>query len=373
MTELDPGQRAAVEKACRFVASGRRGHLWIGGLAGTGKTTVLQELANRLPDVPLLAPTNKAANVIGQKLGNRITKTIHNAIKLYRGQEVRAEDGKLGPVFKEKRFEARTVLLDECSMVEEKLGADLQAVCNQIIAFGDPGQLGPVGKNVLPFFKGKPDAVLTTNHRQKKAGAGILRAAYDVRDGKQVFTVDSNEFTAYPLTGKFTEADFNGVDTVLVHQNKTRHQLNDCYRAYRGIAGKVRAGERLVAQRHIRDEDIIKSDRFLVLKDHSPGAALVLRSLDTDKVFKFQGAVIDQLGQPEPEADIPFFAFGYAITVHMAQGSEVPSVLIVDDYWVPPNEKYDFTRWCYVAITRGAKRVTILSNRFPIAEDWRAA
>jgi exodeoxyribonuclease-5 len=369
MTKLDPGQRVAVENACRFVASGRPGCLWIGGLAGTGKTTVAQEIARRFPDAPLLAPTNKAAAVLGKKLG-RQAHTIHRAIMLYKGKAVDEEDGKLKPVFKDKSFNARLVLLDECSMVEEKLGNKLLACCNQIIAFGDPGQLGPVGKNVLPFFKGKPNVTLITNHRQGKAGDGIIRAAYAVRDGKRVFTIDSDEFTArcIPSDPTIWNLYFTNADRILCHQNKTRHTLNDGYRIFRGFTGPVRAGERLVAQRHILELGIIKSDDFRVLADWAPGTSLKLKSLDTEKVFHFKGAVIDKLNQPEPPDKVPFFAFGYVTTVHMAQGSEWSHVLIVDDY-----VSDEYRKWSYTGFTRGAEQVTVLSDRFPITEGWIAA
>jgi exodeoxyribonuclease-5 len=368
MKELDPGQRVAVEKAMAFVRSGRPGYLWIGGLAGTGKTTVAQEIARRFPDAPLLAPTNKAAAVLGKKLGRQAV-TIHRAIMLYKGKAVDEEDGKLKPVFKDKPFNARLVLLDECSMVEEKLGNKLLACCNQIIAFGDPGQLGPVGKDARPFFKGEPDVMLHENHRQGKAGDGILRAAYAVREGKRVFTIDSDEFTArgYPERFEQLHPYFSNADAILCHQNKTRHNLNDCYRAYRGITDNVRAGERLVAQRHMLRLGIIKSDRFRVLADWTRGTPLKLESLDTQKVFHFEGAVIDKPGQPEPPDKVPFFAFGYVTTVNMAQGSEWPHVLIFDDYVAG-----DFKRHTYTGITRGAEQVTILSDRFPIIEEWIA-
>src|SRR5580704_11608245 len=129
MTELDPGQRAAVEKACRFIASGKRGHLWVGGLAGTGKTFVLQELARLYPDAPLLAPTNRAAHVIGSKLDRR-AYTIHKAIKLCKGEVRNKKTRRWEPVFEHKEFSADLVLLDEGSMVDANLGRDLQDCCH---------------------------------------------------------------------------------------------------------------------------------------------------------------------------------------------------------------------------------------------------
>jgi len=49
------------------------------------------------------------------------------------------------------------------------------------------------------------------------------------------------------------------------------------------------------------------------------------------------------------------FAFGYAMTVHMAQGSEFDSVLLIDEWFGD-----DRIPWLYTAITRTAKRIAIV-------------
>jgi len=48
------------------------------------------------------------------------------------------------------------------------------------------------------------------------------------------------------------------------------------------------------------------------------------------------------------------FAFGYALTVHMAQGSEFDNVLLIDEWFHD-----DRIPWLYTGITRAAKRITI--------------
>ena len=51
-----------------------------------------------------------------------------------------------------------------------------------------------------------------------------------------------------------------------------------------------------------------------------------------------------------------WFAYGYALTVHKAQGSEWPSVLLIDEYSMPEYRK----EWLYTGITRAAKRLTAI-------------
>jgi hypothetical protein len=48
------------------------------------------------------------------------------------------------------------------------------------------------------------------------------------------------------------------------------------------------------------------------------------------------------------------FAFGYALTVHMAQGSEFDRVVLIDEWFGD-----DRIPWLYTGITRAAKRITI--------------
>ena len=54
--------------------------------------------------------------------------------------------------------------------------------------------------------------------------------------------------------------------------------------------------------------------------------------------------------------------WGYAITVHSAQGSSWPRVAVIDE----PRMKYamdkeEYNRWLYTAITRAEESVTIYS------------
>lgn len=51
------------------------------------------------------------------------------------------------------------------------------------------------------------------------------------------------------------------------------------------------------------------------------------------------------------------FDYAYAMTCHSAQGSQWDSVAVVDE---SSTFGADASRWLYTAITRSAKRVTVL-------------
>src|SRR5258708_3212771 len=87
-----PDQVAALAYIDAFLLGPQREQCVVHGLAGTGKTALLCEIAKRYPHAILCAPTNKAASNLTKKLG-RPTNTIHSLI--YYPNEVVDQDGKL--------------------------------------------------------------------------------------------------------------------------------------------------------------------------------------------------------------------------------------------------------------------------------------
>ncbi len=67
----------------------------------------------------------------------------------------------------------------------------------------------------------------------------------------------------------------------------------------------------------------------------------------------------------EPDIDIPWqlkrrhddFDFGYALTVHKAQGSQWDEVVLFDESFAFREHRQ---RWLYTAITRAAETLTIV-------------
>jgi len=68
----------------------------------------------------------------------------------------------------------------------------------------------------------------------------------------------------------------------------------------------------------------------------------------------------------ESEEEIPYslrrdsdeFDFGYALTVHKAQGSQWDEIVLFDESYAFREHR---ARWLYTAITRAAERITIVS------------
>jgi hypothetical protein len=62
-----------------------------------------------------------------------------------------------------------------------------------------------------------------------------------------------------------------------------------------------------------------------------------------------------------PRFEVDLFGYGYALTVHKAQGSGWDDVLIIDDG--RPGKNRD--RWLYTSLTRATRRVTLASSVLP--------
>jgi exodeoxyribonuclease-5 len=55
--------------------------------------------------------------------------------------------------------------------------------------------------------------------------------------------------------------------------------------------------------------------------------------------------------------------FGYALTVHKAQGSQASDVLVFEERFARSNDD-DWRRWIYTAVTRAQERLTVVGPNY---------
>lgn len=125
------------------------GPIFVTGPAGTGKSTLLRLIADRLPNAPVLAPTGVAALRTGGQ-------TLHSFFRLPPGILLPGDDGANRPA--ELYQGISTLIIDEVSMaradlidkVDESLRRARASTAPfggvQVLLFGDPLQLTPVVK-----------------------------------------------------------------------------------------------------------------------------------------------------------------------------------------------------------------------------------
>ncbi len=372
--DFSPEQDDALVAVSRWLKQGYPQVFRLFGYAGTGKTTLARHLAEGIDgDVLFAAFTGKAAMVLRSKGANKAS-TIHSLIYRPRGEEM-VEDEDTGkssmtPLFALNRqspvAKASLVIIDECSMVDEKLGQDLLSFGTPVLVLGDPGQLPPVSGGGF-FTDHQPDILLESIHRQA-LGNPIIELAQDVREGRDIL------HGSYGSSKKISRADVEqeevlASDQVLVGINRTRRLFNQRLRDLKGFQGPLpQFGDKLVALRNDPARGLLNGSLWHVMsapKSSKPAMNLLIRSED-DGVEEVNTKIkVLKAAFENPGTEIPWqirrrhddFDYGYALTVHKAQGSQWDHVYLFD-------ESYAFRehagRWLYTAITRAAKTITIV-------------
>jgi exodeoxyribonuclease-5 len=362
----------------RFRAGEHATH--IGGYAGTGKTTLARRIADDVgPGVIFAAFSGKAAHVLETK-GCRGATTIHRVIyhpvdvpppppdatpAMWRRRELRFE--LLSPE-KSSLTDARLLIVDEGSMINEEIARDLLSFRTPILILSDPFQLPPI--NGAGFFTGKPDFVLTEVHRQALESP-ILKLATDIRKGGYLRHGDYGDSRVVPTRGDISLTDFN---QILVGLNRTRRANNDTCRKKLGLDPATPVvGDKIVCLRNQHHHGLYNGTVWfieaIVDADHVGSLVLDIRPEDEftaagDEAIRVSTHAKFFLGREE-ELDIDErqfcveFDYGYALTVHKAQGSQWSNIFIVDESM---KFRHDWRRWLYTAITRASDRVVILKG-----------
>lgn len=354
-------QLRAISLAERFIEYGDQQFFTIHGLAGTGKSTVLAELARRYPQSILCAPTGKAAVVLRDKVGMPVM-TMHRVLYYFRGvvrdDPLDDEDFRQHPVFEfnGRDLSRHVVLLDESSMVGSVAGEDLLSTKAKIVAVGDNGQLKPVKDS--QFFE-KADVMLEEIHRQA-ADSPIIRQARAVRHGSS-YKADGPDFQVVSLA---TDDMFRSVDIALCWKNATRIALNRRRRAAFGYSGEVlRRGEPVMVLRNSYEYGIFNGEWYNLAYDRHPGDPVFIR-VGTE-VCRIDWVTIEGIDKgfdrDQYVNDVVPFAMAYAATVHKAQGSQFRSVMMVDE---PDLDNSSERRsLLYTGITRAEKSVIMVKRR----------
>ena len=373
--EFSPQQDEALKAVSRWLKGGQSQLFRLFGYAGTGKTTLARYFAEHVDgDVQFAAFTGKAAQVLRSK-GAVNARTIHSLIYRPRGEE-QVEDEMTGrktmsPTFSLNRqspiAKAKLVVIDECSMVDEALGRDLMSFGTPILVLGDPGQLPPISGGGF-FTEHEPDYLLTEIHRQARDNP-IIRLALDVREGREFMHGDYG--TAQVIAKADVDSDLVlAADQVLVGINRTRRRYNQRLRELKGFDGALpQSGDKLVCLRNDPNKGLLNGSLWKVMtasrETSKPGINLLVSPEEDDPDRGMAKIKLLKAAFEDPESDIPWqtkkrfddFDFGYALTVHKAQGSQWDDVVLFDESFAFRDTRQ---RWLYTAITRAAERLTVV-------------
>lgn len=391
---LSRDQVEAIEALVRALEDGQR-HVLLKGPAGTGKTTIVQHIAQAMADrgyaIQYMAPTGKAAARLSE-VTRQPASTVHS--KLFRTVSV---DRKGNPHFKDPKQlgEGKVVyFLDEGSMVGKRLFQqildNLHPAAKLVVA-GDHAQLPPVADTWGPDFD-NPTAELTTVHRQG-TGDPILDIVTEVRKGvplpkEDVEGKDGKYYRRRSGTKKsaalwLTEHLSNDEDAaVLCYSNKSRIAINKLARVQLGFDdSKIVAGEQMIVKTNNRFLGRSNGEIFRVnrVENYRGLAGACLLHTDNGVILTAPDLIGEDkkkflkrkklLGSKIDERLWCRVDYAYALTVHTSQGSEYDHVCFVIDgtfRWMIQTGRMsyeDACRLCYTALTRAKRTALVLDTR----------
>jgi exodeoxyribonuclease-5 len=394
--DFSPQQCAALDAVSEWLSAGDRAWFYLAGYAGTGKTTIARHLAEGR-NALFAAFTGKAAHVMrraGCLEASTILSLIYHVTEHGRGRledliaraqaagerqepdaellarldaEIREERKLVGkPRFElnedSRLREAELLVIDECSMVDERVANDLLSFEVPILVLGDPAQLPPVYGAGF-FTKRAPDAFLTEIHRQARDNP-IIRMATTIREGGRLEPGEYGASRVLPSRA-FDPASIGPGAQILVGKNDTRRRANVTRRRRLGFGGELpEAGERLVCLRNDHELGLLNGAIWgVVHRGADCGDVIELTIEEPDDGGRltvpvhrapFEGREVE----PFLRREAAEFDYGYALTVHKSQGSQWPEVVVVDEARV---FRQDAHRWLYTSVTRAIERVTVIT------------
>lgn len=409
-------------------------HCTIGGYAGTGKTTIISFLAgttNRR--IAYATYTGKAYLVLKDKLKKMSTDfdsipyigTLHGLLyrpikDLKTGRILGWGNG--GAIDSDEDIDA--IVIDEASMVPQKIFNDLKGIGIPLVFVGDHGQLPPVegSFNIMSH----PDVRLEKIHRQAENNPIIKISMLAREEGKIPFgkfgdnneVLKTNDKSIIQSTSFWERQAKEGMHNLLMisNTNWSRAKWNSTIRQRlgfpkgepcvndqviclvndwkfdicNGLIGRIVEVEKCVWEKYSLcsytgmggkkvNVNIGAWFKVRVLFDNNVdwfgyafrkqfgygGKQMLLRDEFTTTSHRILGIIksYKDTGRNQPD-DLPYpnilLDYGYCITAHKSQGSEAKKVIVIEE-----RNKYQsdeqWRRWLYTAVTRAKERLIVIA------------
>lgn len=334
----------------------------LAGLAGVGKTTVTKHLfdewTNQGHFVVALAPTGKACQVLNTKGVPAVT--IHSAIYNFRG-EYEDEKGEKQLIFKDKKngqFCDR-LIIDEASMLTERMQKDIEDRGIKTLYVGDPGQLPPVKAKAANIFH-KRSYVLREIHRQAQ-DSPVIQYAYRMRKGESLKArhegIEHRDVNGRGAVWIASQMLDWGIDKMICRTNAQRVAINAAYRMVLDRKELLEPGDEITVCLNNKMYGVVNGECFTVAKVTSEDGEYTRITTTCGRSLKLLNAQFGQEKKVDMEYDkwVVLADYGWAITCHRAQGSSWQHVGITAKGYGGEDDR----KWNYTAVTRASEQVTI--------------
>lgn len=372
--KLNPDQEFVVNKAVDWYYNSTDQVFQYDGPPGSGKSIVLNEIVRRLDIDPLtnIAPMSfiGAASLVMRTKGLVTARTAHSWCYDYQNRPKRDMNGNLiydrqGNPKMFRSFIPKTkldgdiklIIIDEAYSMPRHMRPVIERFGIKILACGDQNQLPPVKDNPAYLIDGK-----------------IYHLTQVMRQGDRV---DINEIANRARTGRgllngyygnsmvinredLTDSMFLWADAIICGRNKTRETINAYVRKLRGFPNSYlpNYGERVVCRSNnwdIADYDKYHNEINLVngligtvinqpdISTYNKEDNTFIISFKPDLVpecvfttsanydYMISNNLVRNALKEDPFTKGDLFELAYAITCHIAQGSQFKRVLYIEE------------------------------------------
>jgi len=361
----------------------------ISGYAGSGKSTLVKFIIDALnvreSQVGFATFTGKASLVLRNN-GNKNSQTLHKLLYF----AYKDKKGKYHFSVKPKRMrpDYKIIVVDEVSMVPKKIIEDLMTYDSYIIFLGDPFQLPPISADSNNHLLDKPHVFLDEIMRQAKESE-IIRVSMDIREGRELYPFKGKEVQIFDKNF-LSDGMLQWADQILTATNKTRMTINNRMRELAGRGSSPEVGDKIIcAHNYWSFENPLINGMIGTITNYQKDilnlpiecggrVPCAYMGFLNDTNDEYQGLIIDpkmiaqeqhtltdrQMDKLKRNKDLSIefldFLYGYAITVHKAQGSQFDKVLVVEEKF--PFNKEEHQRWLYTAVTRAIDKCVIIKK-----------
>lgn len=380
--KLSADQALALKTILHWYETKESQYITLGGYAGTGKTTLIaiikdylsnkkikmvlcsytgratQNLKNKLSEVNVLRPKDKVSTIHG---------LIYDPIENNRGIIVGWK--------KKDEVDAELIIIDEASMVDSKIWSDLLSYNIPVIAVGDHGQLPPI--NGQFNLMQNPKIKLEKIHRQAEDNPIIqisksarLEGYIQPRRYSPRIHKYSQEDQDYHLASSDLLESYSEDMLILCGYNHTRVKINQFIRNSLGFeTSEPQIGDRVICLRNNHKKNIYNGMLGTISAIYHANERYYEAEIKMDDFSKpYEGVIYaQQFNSAESinftkerskigKADL--FDFGYALTVHKAQGSEAKRVVLFEERFKKMDDD-QWRKWLYTAVTRAKEELYI--------------